>query len=270
MKMRYLALVALLLHTATGNAQWSHYHHYRQPTTEGQKRFEKRTYVGLLYPKANVNLLTQYEEPTSGTIYSSTTNPSSPGLGLKKAFGLVGGSFAKLVSIDENNEIALDMSITAEIFTYNIGFPSIDTNSYKVTYTYTGQNAFENLGCVAMRMPIAVVYKTGPEVSLNANGKMMFSAGAGLAPSLVMSSYANENVNAARIAPFLMAELGISCVKVRASYFFGNNMLVQATSDDFDNYNAPGPMLVTANSTGFFELSLLFLPYVGQWENNSY
>jgi len=269
MKNIYL-LTLFLANVATADGQFGSYHYYHQARTKGEKKFEQRTYIGISMPVMKMNMLSQYQDPASGNISSSLFSVGSGGLGLSKAWGFMGGSCAKLVTIDETSMIALDIAAAAEIYNYHIGYAAFDSNNYKLTYTYTSGDANQDLFCLVMRMPISVMYKIGNEVSCAMSNQPMFSAGAGLAPSFIESSYANESGVGFKLAPFVTAELGMWFAKLRACYYFGNYTYIQATGDYMYTFNAPGDMLATASSRGSFVLSLLFLPYAAKWGGDNY
>ncbi len=266
MKMKHLLPFCLCLLMA-GAAYGQHYNwggSYRT-RSEGEKRMKERTYIGVSMPIMNMNILSQYADTRSNSIASSLFSVGSGGIGMRKAIGLIGGACFKLVKLQEESMIALDVAMSFDLYNYNVGFATMDTNNYKISYKYTGGNLDENLVCEIFRLPISVMFKTGNEVTLNMSNKPMFSAGAGFAPSYISSAYATEIAGGFKVAPFVVAEIGMYCLKLRAAYYFGNYTYVQATGDDMYTFNAPGEMLATASSSGTFVLTLAVLPSAYLW-----
>ncbi len=63
-------------------------------------------------------------------------------------------------------------------------------------------------------MPLALLYKSGGEVSLNPENKTLFSIGAGFGPTLLLSGYGAAGSDLFKLRTFAMAEVGFLALRL--------------------------------------------------------
>jgi hypothetical protein len=248
-----------------------HYYQSYNSLDKGQKKLAQRSYFGISLPSMNLNLLQTYQIdrksiPNSGPSVDTTiliNKRSLSKLGFKGAFGIYGGTCFKLAKTGETSMIALDVATSVELYNWRIG---------TVKYSKI-DSAIDNAFCYVGRIPLSVMYKSGGEADLTSKNKVLFSIGAGLAPTFAAAIYNSNDGGFFKITPFLVSELGIwfgTAVKIRFSYFPGTFSLINSTGNDLPGYTTNGNLTVSGTGSGNYMFTFLLLFNAHMWEHDRY
>lgn len=231
-----------------------------------------RAYFGIDYPMMTLNMQTSYQIDRSSvpgntlpnvdtTINISKKSPSA--LGIKNVIGFIGGLSFKLAKTSDNSILALDVATALDFYSWNIG-----------TVKYSGYDSATGIVfCLQENLPIALMYKLGPEASLSRKDKTLFSIGAGFCPSVAFTSYDQTDGGYFKIRTFLVAELGINfgvALKLRATYYPSAVTFLNYSGNDLPGYTTNGNQTVTANGSGNFVLSLAIMLKSNRWNKDEY
>lgn len=166
-----------------------------------------------------------------------------------------GGYYFNLVKFNKKTSFALDASLYLTIYQWNM---------QKAKYAGL-ENDDANAKSIMLELPIALLYKYGGEVNFDREHRFLFSAGGGIAPSFVGSSYSITNSGGMKFRPFVIAEAGAFwgiATKLRATYYpVSTEYIRDSAALPLDD----GTVKVVANGTGNFMLSLLIYIYSSRW-----
>jgi hypothetical protein len=271
MNLRTLTFALAILTTAqTSIAQFrgggryyaSHYAHYDEYDPIKRKGL-KRQYLAFSYPMSTIQLDYIYKEhPQNGQKFDTSIHLSKKS---SVAYGFSGGSFAKIAKLGNAKQmLAFDWSIGGAYYTYNL-----------VDYQ---DAAGDDLSLTALTMlfeaPLGLQYKTGGEASLNPKDKLLFSMGAGVAPTVAITGFAFSNdaggdVGADivfKLRSYVMAEVGMYfgvAMKVRAMYYVKPFTLYKREEGDLET----GQISATLTSNSNIVVSLIILPFSPKWKD---
>jgi hypothetical protein len=241
-------------------------HHYYQSYgsyNDNGKRTLKKMYAAFSLPKMTMDIDAKYVVNRSSPGSSGPSVDTSIHLSKMsgRSFGLSCGTFYNIARFDDKNMIALDVSFGFNYMEWDFGkvrFSSADMVSDK---------AFS----LQFNLPLALVYKTGGEVKLDPNTPMLFSIGAGIAPTYMGSQYINASSGVFKVRSFVMAEIGAYigiALKFRVSYYPSTLVYIDAPTNELPASTESGNFSVTGTGTGNFILSLLILPDSRRWGDN--
>lgn len=262
--MHLRTLLFVILFNAVTIAAYSqlartHYWHLKTYSDMSEKQQEalQRRYFTLEYPGMTMDVQQHYNmTPTYGT-------PVDTSFSLKKrsgfSFGISAGAFSNIKQFGDNHSIAIDYSLSYEIINWKfkgVYFPGEGNVDGDGTFTMVG-------------IPITVMYKSGGEVDCDPEQKFLWSVGAGAEPGLTSANYMTVSVNNHFVVrPYALAEIGVKAGwawKLRATYFIGNNLLVDKTGQNLPSIENNSTLYAKATGSGNVVIALVFLPWSGHW-----
>lgn len=268
-----MALAMVICLTATsaraqfGSHRYQHYKSYSSYNDNGKRTLQKM-YAAFHLPmmmldidqkyvlNRNIPKTSPYYLPSIDTaIYLNKKSSSS--------LGVSGGFFYKIAKLNDKQMIALDVSMGINYYQWSFG---------TVKYS-TVDSVSDNAMSLQINLPICLMFKSGGEVSLNPEDKLLFSIGAGFAPTFAGTQYIGTSSAFFKLRPFVMTEVGAHigiAIKLRATYFPGVIAYIDNTDKDLPNSTENGHLTLTANGSANFVLSLILLPYSNRWGELNY
>jgi len=243
-------------------SQYMHYDEYDPIKKKGLKR----QYIAFSYPMNTIQLDYIYQEhPKYGQKFDTSIHISKKS---SVSYGVSAGSFAKIVKIDAKQMIAFDWSFGGAYYTYNlVDYQQVDGEALSLTAL-----------TMLFEAPLGLQYKSGGEASLNPKDKLLFSIGAGVAPTVAITGFAFSNdaggdVGADivfKLRSYVMAEMGMYfgfAMKVRAMYYVSPFTLYKREEGDIET----GRVSATLTGNSNIVVSLIILPFSMKWkEYNDY
>ena len=179
------------------------------------------------------------------------------------SYGFSSGTFFPITKINDHQMIALDASCGGYIYIFDYGpvkYSSVDLVKDKSDF-------------YLFDLPIALMYKSGGEVSLDPEKKLLFSIGAGFDPTLVLGGYNSAGGALFKIRSFLTMEIGAYfgiAMKMKATYYPGTLITINDTESGLsDAPDAYGTFTVNGSAQGSFLLSLVFLYHSRHWKDDN-
>ena len=264
-------LLVILVIAVHANAQLlrsiSYYARNYNGFSEKHKTHLKRYYVGYGIQSMSFDVTAHYVAPgdeSSTPALSATDVTKKFSINSSKSFSSTAGTFCPLMATSRNSGIGLDIAVNGEAYQY-----STAPISYGSSFTVQEDGITE-----IVSVPMALVFKSGGEMSLKKRDNVLFAFGFGIAPGFSISKM--YDVDAKFVTRrFVMMEFGVLtgiAWKIRATYYSGNVSLMNLTGGDPTNasaYNAYGPvgfMDVTTKGSSSLNVSLLLLPFSWNWE----
>jgi len=275
-KITLLFVVLVLAMHANGQLlrSISYYSRNYNGFSEKHKTRLKRYYFGYGIQSMSFDVTAHYVssgDASSTPAVDATDVTKKFSVNSSKSFSATAGTFCPLMATSRNSGVGLDIAVNGEAYQY-----STAPISYGNSFTVQEDGITEIIS-----VPIALVYKSGGEMSLSKRDNVLFSFGVGIAPGFSISKM--YDVDAAFVTRrFVMVEFGVLtgiAWKIRATYYSGNLNLMSLTGGDPTNassYNALGPvgtMDVTTKGSSSLNVSLLILPFSWNWakkEKNYY
>ena len=221
-----------------------------------RKKHLMRSYIGVSSCTMGINMSTHYYSSTWDQKISTTAK-------LTSGITVMSGEFFPVVYTGPHDAIGLDIALNYGLYQYTIG-PLNYGNETLIT---------DNSLVLMYGLPIALVYKSGGEVSLNKHDQAFITAGIGIAPSLIGSKVIGVGITYAT-RKFAMIEFGGLAGlgwKVRLSYYGGNIQLVNITGDDmlnashFTSTAYDGLMDINVMGDDDFNISFIIDPFAFMW-----
>jgi hypothetical protein len=266
---KFILAALLLLASLSSFGQFSHatfYHKsksYYQYGEKGRKAF-KRMYMSVSLPFMNYDLTTTLNVDRSvrnaysnqpGQSIDTTLYLSSKASG---SFGFSMGSFFPLARLGQDQALAVDWN--TDIYWYSFKF---NTVQYSPEISANKHSEY-----ILVDIPIALVFKTGGEVSQDRKKNPLFSFGAGFAPTFIAGGYESAATLTGKMRTFVMAEVGMHfgvAAKLRFTYFPGDLELLNDETGGLTEPNTSGSFSAHGVGSSNFVVSLVFLPYSGKW-----
>jgi|GEM_PF-2021440 len=235
--------------------------------SERHKSRLKRYYLGYGIQSMSFDVSARYYVPVAD-LSNNTTNSFDQtqkfSAASTQSFSSVAGTFFPFAFFGPAKAIGMDLAVTAEAYQF-----STPVLNY-------GNIATMQDDCISeiVSMPIGFVYKSGGEVSLSKHDKVLFTFGAGFAPSMSISKVFVADYNFF-IRQYATVEFGLFtgiAWKFRATYFGGNVPLMRTTGGDPTStvstaqFQGPiGYMDVATTGSSSFNVSLTILPFSWDW-----
>jgi len=252
---------------AYGQFGYSPYRHERSYSSYGEKgkTWLKRAYLSASLPfmnleldsKLNINRTVSAGQPSYGPSVDTSIYLNKKCSG---SYGFAAGSFFPIARINDHQMIALDCSFGGYIYEFNYGivnYSSIDIVTDKADF-------------YLFDLPICLQYKSGGEVKLDPEQKVLFSIGGGFDPTLTLGGYNSAGGALFKIRPFVMTEIGLYfglAAKIRFTYYPGTIIMVNDTEDGLsgNNNSGSGTFTVLGTGSGNFLVSLVILYHSTHW-----
>ncbi len=241
------------------------YYHQRSYSSYGEKgrTWLKRSYISASLPFMNLEMDSHLTLNRSAAQTYNTPGPSVDtsiflNKNCKGSYGFSGGSFFPLARMNDHQMIALDVSMGGYLYNFDFGpvkYSSVDLVTDKAEF-------------YLFDLPVAFVYKSGGEVGLNPDLPVLFSIGAGFAPTFTLGGYNSAAGALFKTRTFLMAELGYYfglAAKLRFTYYPGTIVMINDTEGGLTLPNNYGAFTVNAFGTGSFLLTLVVLDNSMHW-----
>gem|GEM_PF-6103738 len=235
------------------------------------KKYMERASFGFSWPMMKLNMLQSYK------IDRSTTKPyagpsvnknilvnkiNKMNIGLNGACGIMAVSSFKLAKISDRSIIALNLASGLDVYNWKVG-----------TVTFSSVDSIKgDVFCMQGKFPFSIMIQSGGEALLN-DDPLIFSAGAGVAPTYSISTTPDIASGFFQLRPFLTTEIGFHKgigLKLRVDYYPGTLNLLQTTGSDLPGHETNGNYSIIASGSGNLVLSLHILLGTRFWENNRY
>jgi hypothetical protein len=265
MKMiKYLPLILIfcLFNGTSVQAQLHHYHHgpsYAELKEMGSPlvKFYQRYDVGYQAVFAPAEFTMKYVDLDRTGMFHTTDIKRK--LSSTGSFGIMSGVFFPISHVDRSTIYALYIGTEGNIYSYNVGSVSLDSNS-TVTSNAIGMQ---------LAVPMSIDYKYGGDAVRDKSQKLCFAFGFGLKPSLTIMKYGFVASTNASLTPFLKAEVGYFlgiCMKLRATMNFGS--LKYFDSESSTVYTSYDQMKLGLNGKVSFTLGLVLMPFSWDWDKD--
>jgi len=258
-------LIAVLYFTpATAQLSIHSVNHYLKNRSEGKKLKSYLRYE-LGYSMA---FSSAYFQQDFRYINPQTNSPAKSLLA--KSFSFHGlsvhaGTYFPLAPAG-NGIIALNVSVFGNVFSWDLGSIPMDS-------LVTGK---VDAAGAQIGIPIGVDYKFGGEVSLDKTDRFSFTAGAGIAPTVYLTSIAQQaDLGTAKfgLVPYLKAEFGFFAGiewKVKAMYQTSSKMVIDNKSGDPNLQTSATYTHVELQTRPVFTIGLALMPFSWDWENSGW
>lgn len=216
--------------------------------------------VGFSYCMANAEYKTRNSFFNEGIgLFSDSSNTEK--IKSKGGFGGLIGFHFPIVKMGDYSSISFSASYMYDALLWESNGFSYSSNSRTGT-TSSGS------GTIRMGLPVGVDYKFGCDAVSDKSKRLCTSFGAGLYPSISLTTFRDESNGNFRMLPYLKGEVGVFggiCIKLRGTLTFGNiNYIDYAYASD--NYNSS----TSLKGRSTFTLSLVFMPLSYKWGRNEW
>jgi len=182
----------------------------------------------------------------------------------KGGFGGMLGYHFPLIRMGDYSSMSMSISYMYDALFWE---PAGTTTTYDGRGGYTVSPTVTS-GTIKMGLPIGVDYKFGCDAVSDKSRKLCGTFGAGVFPSLLMTSFKEDAGMGFRAQPYLKGEIGIMagiCVKLRGTFTFGKLKYIDYTYGS-DTYSSSTSL--TGKSA--FTLSLIFMPMSFKWKKDEW
>lgn len=267
--MNYKSLLAglfMLFSTVFAYGQFGRpYYHQRSYSSYGEKgrTWLKRAYISASLPFMTMEMDSKLVLDRSAAQTYNTPGPSvDTAIYLNKkcsgSYGFSVGTFFPLAKFNDHQMLALDVAFGGYTYTFDYGpvkYSSVDIVTDKAFF-------------YLFDWPVGLQYKSGGEVNLDPEKKLLFSIGAGFDPTLTLGGYDAAGGAMFRIRSFVMTEIGVHfgiAMKIRATWYPGSIVMIDDTEGGTTLPNNYGTFTVNGTGSGNFLLSLVVLQNSMHW-----
>lgn len=248
--------ITLFFNSSSGQGFFRALRDYENSGTSA-KRMYQRSYLG--FGVANMDLEIQqkyYYDNFERIIKLKAKNVQS--------YSVTQGYFFPISTMQKNKSFGVDISSTVSLINYEFDTIHYSPDLWVIEKGFAYQST----------LPIALVYKSGGEVSLHKKDKFLFMIGAGIAPTYSLSKIVSP-YETLFTRNFVTMEMGYFfglAIKFRATAFFGSKVLIDSEGDDLEFASH-----VHGYDVGYLDnkvigktqvnLSLLLMPFSWDWKS---
>lgn len=190
-----------------------------------------------------------------------TDSTSTEKIKSKGGFGGLVGFHFPLVKMGDYSSISFSVSYMYDALLW-------ESNSFSYSGNSRTGNTSSGSGTIRMGLPVGVDYKFGCDAVSDKSKRLCAGFGAGLYPSMSLTSFRDEANGNFRLLPYLKGEVGVFggiCMKLRGTLTFGNIDYIDYGFKS-DSYNSS----TSLKGKSTFTLSLVFMPMSFKWGRNEW
>ena len=207
---------------------------------------------------------------TAGSATADTTISIS--VKSKFGFGASMGTYFPLTQLGRKSKLTLDVSLAYNFYTwdypsYTLGTTANGDFSYNNSLTFSG--ATFNAG-----LPIGLSTRIGCDAMMDKKIRWCWNAGAGVLPSINLTSDLDNASATFGVQPYVKTEVGIYgglCWKIRLMYAIGNLKYIDAASKStIAGFNFNSESNVKLTGKGNFTASIVIMPFAWMWKKSAW